>query len=323
VLRETQSCISDISDWDEQNINEAVDATVSCQPYVHLFVRKNYTGWDLKLKIHHALYDGVSLPIMIQQLQDLCNSSQSASTSFEAFRKLCIGASTQSAIESRRAFWTKHLRGAQQAPLPQPSSPPSSKIEIFKSGLVPNIQGVEAQARKHGTTIHALFLAIFSKLYAALTCTPVDKDVIIGIYLANRSHSIQGISDAAVPTVNLVPLRVSAPMDYEVLEVAAQIQYAIQEISSSVNSTVSLAEIHEWTGVNVDCWVNFLKLPDSSGNGDITGPEDNRGLQIRQVDQWEGDVSRVSTAEQGRRFDKPVEMRDECVSGAYLVSFIN
>ncbi|KAF2658030.1 hypothetical protein K491DRAFT_593966 [Lophiostoma macrostomum CBS 122681] len=319
VLRETQPSISNVSDWDEPKIEQALDAVASRQPYVHLFARKTHTGWDLKLKLHHALYDGVSLPLMMQQLQDLCNSGQAVSTSSEVFRKLCATTSTLSAIESRRSFWTNYLRGAQQSALPQPSSPPRFKVEIFKPGLLPDMQLLEARTRREGITAHALFLAVFSKLYAALTTTPSDQDVMIGLYLANRSHPIPGISDAAVPTVNLVPLRVPAPMENEVLEVAAQIQYAIQEISSSVNSTVSLVEIYESTGVKVDCWVNFLKLPDSSEDEYTMGHENDRGVRIRQVDQWEGDVSRVSTVED-RKFEVPAEMRNECVSGAYLHS---
>ncbi|KAK5194220.1 hypothetical protein LTR16_007118, partial [Cryomyces antarcticus] len=43
-----------------------------------------------------------------------------------------------------------------------------------------------------------------------------------------------------------------------------RIQRDLQEIGDQHNSTAGLWEIEQWTGVKVDSFVNFLKLPDTA-----------------------------------------------------------
>ena len=87
-------------------------------------------------------------------------------------------------------------------------------------------------------------------------------DVVFGLWLANRSHAVDGLADAAAPTVNLVPLRVRAALAKDAFEVAAQVQADLREIGSVENAGTGLWEVGAWTGVRVDSFVNFLKLPE-------------------------------------------------------------
>ncbi|KAF1953666.1 hypothetical protein CC80DRAFT_419903 [Byssothecium circinans] len=291
ALRKSRASIRNITGWAEEDVVKALDGCNTAQPFVHLFASQSPVGWDLRLKIHHALYDGVSLSILMQKLQDLCNGKKLASQS-NVFTRLVAITSTPSALDARKAFWTKYLKSVEQKRLPQPISTPTSKTEIFQPGLVPDVTLLETLVRKNGTSMQSLFLATYAKLYARLTFTPPNNDIIIGIYLANRSHSVPNLAEATIPTVNLVPLRISTPLALEILDVAAQIQYDIQEISSVANAGVSLWEVEKWTSVRIDCWVNFLKLPSVEETD-----EEHEGVKIAQREQWEGDVSRVTSIE--------------------------
>jgi hypothetical protein len=91
-----------------------------------------------------------------------------------------------------------------------------------------------------------------------------SKDVIFGIYLSNRHLPVADLETLAAPTLNIVPIRVSAPGDKSTIEAARQIQDDLMTIGDPENSVISLWRIMEWTGIRVDCFFNFLKLPGSS-----------------------------------------------------------
>jgi amino acid adenylation domain-containing protein len=324
ILNKPDARVIDVIGLEEQDMLDVIRDHAAKQPYAHLFISSSPHGWHLRLKIHHALYDGVSLPLLINQLKNLCNDVEAVSPPSPglqfAFRQLIATSTSQSAVQQRRAFWTHYLRDINdQHLLPQPSAPPTRKTEVFKSGLLSDIGGIEVFARKNGVTTQALFFAVYAKLYASLTRTLATKDVVLGVYLANRSHPIPDIAQAAIPTVNLVPLRITAPLGKELVDVARQVQDGISQISGLVNAGVSLHEVAEWTGVRVDTLVNFLKLP-----GEVAGDgvmEQERGVSIVAREMWESDVSRVSdsTLEQ-RRFEGSGTLVDAWVNAAYLVS---
>ncbi|KAF2205603.1 nonribosomal peptide synthetase-like protein 2 [Delitschia confertaspora ATCC 74209] len=270
VLRYTKTSIFDTTNLNEEAECKMIRETSSKQPFVSVFATQSQPGWALKLKIHHALYDGVSLPELMRQLQDLCNGKQLPPQP-NTLRNFLAATTNETVLAKRREFWTSYLKGVSQASLPQPSQISGARTEVFTPALIPSIHSLEQLSRKHGLSVQSLFVAVYSKIYAALLHTPDAQDVVIGIYLANRSHAISGLSSAAVPTVNLVPLRVSAPLGTSLVDAAAQIQYDIQEISGMTNASVGLWEIEQWTGVKVDTFVNFLKLPGALGDDEQGG----------------------------------------------------
>ncbi|KAF2473073.1 uncharacterized protein BDR25DRAFT_282295 [Lindgomyces ingoldianus] len=315
VLHSAETAVHDLSRVDGESVSQEIHERSLVQPYAHLFVSESSMGWNLTLKIHHALYDGASLPILMQQLQDLSNGvSSTLSPVTKVFSKFLASSFISSSMPKRKAFWSNYLYGiAQQQPLlPQPFTPSTSKIEIFKRQLLPATR-LDSLARQHGLSTQSVFFAIYARLYASLVPTPSDRDVVIGIYLANRSHpSIPTLAQSAIPTVNLVALRVSKPLEMEVWDTAAQIQYDIQEISMVENAGVGLWEVREWTGVKVDTFVNFLKLPESEKDKDR-----EYGTKIRVVGEWEENVSKVVEMK-GRGPDGPGWLVDGHVQKAYL-----
>jgi hypothetical protein len=307
-----------VCDVDQSTIIKDADPISNIdQPWAQLYVSQKEGGWKVKLKIHHALYDGVSLPLLMQRLQDICNGGTAPQLQ-DTFARLVASAIKSSAVEARRSFWNQYLDGLEQRQLAQPGSSPTAKTEIFNPQLL-TTQALEDVARQVGISIQALFLAAYAKLYASLTHTPEWNDVVIGIYLANRSLPIAGLENAAVPTVNLLPLRVRAPLQNELVDTARQTQQDLHKIGELSNATTSLWEITEWTGVKVDTFVNFLTLPDAERTKD---GNDKEGVKIVTESQWSEAVSRVTEHVDGYHSDdeQMVHLRDTKVNEAYLVS---
>jgi ferricrocin synthase len=184
-------------------------------------------------------------------------------------------ARSAAARQSARAFWTIYLADHKgDLPMEQPLTRfESPRVEHYRSRLLGNVVEAEKIGRDHSLSYHSLFLATFAIVHAKLmsrsTIDPGSpKTITIGVYLANRSLDIEGLVEFAHPTFNVVPLRIKVPGDATIFDVAANIQGDLGKIGHVQNCGVSLYEIYEWTGVRIDCCVNFLKLPPAEKNGE-------------------------------------------------------
>ena len=232
------------------------------QPLVALYLEKKGHSCTIRLQIHHALYDAVSLPLLMRDFQDLLAGNEPKLPAIKQSDLLALSV-TEDAQQGRKGFWTSYLNGAKPVQLRQPKANGAQKrVEIFNPGLLAGVAVLEGLARKAGITIQALLFAVYAKVYAGLTFDgKVEGDVVLGVYLANRSH-LPDLYQLAAPTLNLVPLLIRSPKEAAIQEVAKQIQTDLQDIRTAQNSAVGLWEIAEWTGIKVDTCVNFLKLPE-------------------------------------------------------------
>lgn len=245
--------------------------------------------------------------MLIQQFQTICNNGAGPRPN-STFEKLVVS-------RPRKSFWKSYLDGVSQIGLRQPQRSMSTRSEGFKPSLIP-AKALGDSARQNGISIQALFLACYSRLYANLANTPTKQDIVLGVYLANRSLPISGIESAAIPTVNLLPLRVRTPLQLHIVERAKQIQRDLQDIGDLANATASLWEIKNWTGVMVDTFVNFLTLPDTEK---MHGDE---GITIVPTSDWSEDVNRVREREEMfKDGDEEImgTLRYGSVNNAYLV----
>ncbi|OCK85807.1 acetyl-CoA synthetase-like protein [Lepidopterella palustris CBS 459.81] len=323
VFREFKNAFrNDTEDKKEDNQGKTIEQGTQLQPYVSLSAQRSDQGWLLSLKIHHALYDGVSLPRLMNQLQDFCNDLKPTSLQSSAFTDLLASSALEENHKKREAFWTSYFSGMSSKHLIQPTNIKPSRVEIFRPAILPNVKFLEEISRKHGLSIQSIFLAVYAHTYAKLLAqlpgnsqSTIAKVVAIGVYLANRSHAIEGLSEVAAPTVNLVPLRVNTPLETSLLDSAAQIQHDLQDIGSLENSVVALWEIAEWTGIKIDTFVNFLKLPEEEEGG-------NRGLdsgiRIREArERVMEPLSRVIKPSE-EQFVEPNELKEDVVKNTYL-----
>lgn len=233
--------------------------------------RKEDHGNGLKktsifLDIHHALYDGVSLDIIMTQLQEIYYSRTPSLQAKPQMEDFLAGGLTNSSQKARKRFWSTYLGKSDNPILPIAEHDFGWIVRQsqFTPGLIPSTKSLFASAKLHGISIQAIFFAAFAQVHASILSkvgVQISKDVVFGIYLANRSHSIEGLPTLASPTLNLVPLRIKDVLSTSVVESAKSIQQDLHALSTLENSGVGLWEISDWTGVVIDCFVNFLSLP--------------------------------------------------------------
>lgn len=307
VLRNSSAAFIDLGYSEE--------ATEVRQPFARLSAEQAGEGCRLRLKIHHALYDAASLPMLMQTLGSYATGSPTLSESSITFAEYIAPSLNEESVSTRKAFWVSYLRDIGTSQTNVDSFPSARHVEAYDPRALAMTSTLEASLRKQGVNIQALFFAAYARAYSFHA--EIDtEDVIIGIYLANRSH-VEELSTLAAPTLNLVPLRVRSPVSTSLTQLAKQIQEDLQTIGSHENSSVSLWEIEAWTGVKVHTFVNFVKALGGSDEDDKSTPESivmDEGAEDRRVEKR----SRVteSTAE---GFSVPEELRQSKMSDVYPV----
>ena len=253
----------------EDKRNEAFETAVKLS--AHTDEKHTY----LSLNIHHAFYDAISLPAIMGLLQDCYNEQQlptSTRIPFDSF--IC---STQVlAVEQRRRFWTTYLRGPKRTPSPEVSKSPahsfSPRNEVYRPSLLSSVSNLEKRCRNFDISIQSLFIACLARTLRSNK--DLSNNVMIGLYLSNRSLDIPNLAETPFPVFNVVPLKIHVTSECSLIDSARNVQADIAQISKAEHCGVSLREIYEWTGMALDVYVNFLKdhsnmiLPKAHGRAD-------------------------------------------------------
>jgi aryl carrier-like protein len=257
-------------------------------PPIILWVEENpNSATKLKLIIHHALYDGISVPIIIKQLEALYQGQtlDSPKLKFKSFVAQSIASSTrpfQSSIAVAREKWKSYLTS--DSLCPTSSVITHQRTEVFHPSRT--IIPLKQLAQDSGVTTDSLLLAAISKLHAQ-RFPNMASTVVFGIYLANRAPFGSDLSSLVAPTLNLLPLCVRDPISRDLPSIAKDIQRDLQLVSSADMVSASLAEIYKWTGVRVNFFVNIIK-DYSSGkdkeNSELLVPSKDLGKRVAVVE---------------------------------------
>ena len=260
-------------------------------------------GFIVDLQLHHALYDAVSLPIVISALEKAYQGRvlqpRIGKNALKTFISATRGVQT---AEISRTFWTTYLAQAGHAHLPNAGTFESHRIEHVQEYAIADSATLISRAGAAGVSLQALFLAAVGSIYSRLVETPRDI-VVVGVYLANRGLDIEGLEDLAVPTVSIVPLVIDVKLD--VLDSAKKIQGDLATVQQPENCGVTLRAVYDWTGVKIDCFVNFVpRMGDGSEDDDMCGDGDGETNEMARLVSYPYE-SRDGALRQGRELTSP------------------
>ena len=259
VLRKPTQTVSGsiASQWDSRS-----------KQLMSLHYEEKDLGRLIHLTIHHALYDAVSLPLLMNDFSRLLTDRAltSPQLTYADFLALSMGPASH---ERAKTFWQAYFRSAKPVKLLQPAADGHlGRVEALDPSLLSNMSRLERIARRNSISTQALLFAAYARAYAHLAnsaglANRDDRDVVIGIYLANRAH-LPDLASLPCPTLNLVPLRVRTPRRGSLMTTAQQIHSDLESFGTPEISSVGLWQIWQWTGVKVDTFVNFLRLPEKT-----------------------------------------------------------
>lgn len=161
----------------------------------------------LVITLHHALYDGHSVPLIFADLAAAYHG-QSIAASRPSFSAVaCAIASAQQ--QGEHVYWSRRLAGYRKAALrdrPGASSDNGDKLHTLDLALAPPSQSILAACASLGITLQTAALLAFGKALAAQLVGV--RDVVFGHVLAGRD--VEGVEDADAvvgPLFNTVPFR--------------------------------------------------------------------------------------------------------------------
>ncbi|KAL7785912.1 putative non-ribosomal peptide synthetase [Trichoderma ceciliae] len=264
---------------------QSVDVS-SVKPMVRFEVVKGEAGSQvaIRLKIHHALYDGVSMPAIMHRFSELLRGKTTViERGIEEWSRHTIQPSLEDSRQSRRAFWMAYLQGCSSDVFSSsPVTAGKHRVSHLQQSAVSDVGFLQTAVKEKGIGLQALFFAAYAKTLVRESNKEErdegKKTVVFGIYLANRSDEALSLT---YPTLNLVPLRVDLARNDGILEIASSIQNDIHLIVVDGRADVGLWEVAAWTGVTVTSFVNFLSLPDTSSEAPNGNPADIKLLPLQ------------------------------------------
>lgn len=227
----------------------------------------------LILRLHHALYDAWSLPILMEELGKLYEERNLDDTPEYTVYVRHVKQQREKLCGIAQDYWKKVL-GDQAVPripcksMSEFDSEKEGKLFLFLPNAVVNVREREKRLSGCHGGLPALIMASWATMLS-LICEPVNgKTSTFGLYLTGRNESFDGIERMTGNLTNIVP--VVASMEemnlclYDtsksvLLRLAKQIKTQLDE-HSHLDSFTSIKDILDWTGNDVIPWNSTLNL---------------------------------------------------------------
>jgi aryl carrier-like protein len=283
------------------------------------YQRQGRDTWKIGVRIHHALYDGISLPILLAELEHsmLNHKTTLKPRGAEDFSIFAASSYVPANVDDARGFWTTYLTRVQPRVRPRFNGHDvyRQRFAKYQPGFVPHAQKLLDLARENGVSLPSLFLAICAQSFNDIRRSAMKEpkasgelptEVVIGVYIANRGQQTEKLD--VFPTLNLLPLVVDTSMP--TIQSASRIQNDLRDISEMPNVGVGLWQIQEWTGVHVPIFVNWIQVPGQADNnvGESADKFRAQGELNREIDDTVDD------------FKVPEDLLSEQLSESYMVS---
>ncbi|KAH8432228.1 uncharacterized protein LDX57_009866 [Aspergillus melleus] len=185
------------------------------QPLCKISISQNDKRVQLHLWLHHSLYDGSSLSILLKQADEAYRGEELRPRPFNAFAEYVR---RTDAVPSKM-FWADEFQNLNATMFPSQKRPniPSSRKSV--SHNIALQQAVELDFTL-STFIH-LACSIVLGHYTA------SDDIVYGLTLSGRNAPVAGIEDLTGPTIATVPFRTQLPAACTTKECLSQIQHRL------------------------------------------------------------------------------------------------
>lgn len=156
----------------------------------------------MSLRMHHALYDGMSMSILLEEAERLFGGhSLPKAPSSEPFLKEVLYQNMPQAMQ----YWSGYLREYQPKPFPAPSDSRQPTQCTVEETLSISSQQLELAATRQSTTSSILIQAAWTKV---LACLQDSQDVCFGNVVSGRAVLVPEVETLVAPCFNTVPIRV-------------------------------------------------------------------------------------------------------------------
>lgn len=213
--------------------SDARDRIELGRPFVSfMLIHHPAVGYRLVVRMSHAQYDGVCLPVIIQSLFDIYHGKPlEPHVDFSLYL-----AHVRDQRPSAAAYWRALLQGSYLTRMiPNASTDVADGI----GGRTVQVErSIEVPVAPSNTTTASLFSAAWAVILSYITG---EGDVVYGTLVSGRNAAIPGIQGIVGPCVNEVPTRAPVCWDRPAMELIQSIQD--QQVSLGQADCMGLADI--------------------------------------------------------------------------------
>ncbi|KAF9013880.1 peptide synthetase [Cyathus striatus] len=231
---------ADFAQWflrgESSDISKDINASISHIPPLRLNCYKSNTFTYIVLSIHHALYDGISLPLLIHDVQRAYLGSKLQPT---AVHSDILNQIASQNLAHAQTFWNGHFSGfIWPSTILRGTSSSSHTHGRLTTPFKTTLTVLKDKAISQQVTLQALLTAAFAKLLGAYIYH--SDDVAFGVIRSGRLLPVDNIELAMCPMICIVPMRVN----FKEASVLRNIQ---EEISQMVeHEHIALSKIQNW-----------------------------------------------------------------------------
>ncbi|KAK9770898.1 putative Peptide synthetase [Seiridium cardinale] len=202
----------DLTDYLAADRNDAVDLGKPLVRYAIVSNEKTTGKTHFVLTMHHALYDGWSMPLVVERVN---NAYHGQTTERPATFKNFIKYLCDMDRKDSEDYWRERLDGADGEQFP---ALPYSGYQQQADSLLEHYVSVES--RVGGTTVATAIRGAWALLVASYTAS---NDVVFGETLTGRNAPIPGVEQIEGPMIATIPVRVAVNIDATVSEYLQEI----------------------------------------------------------------------------------------------------
>ncbi|KAK6528913.1 hypothetical protein TWF694_004142 [Orbilia ellipsospora] len=152
----------------------------------------------IRLSIFHALYDGISMAMILSDVEDLLSGRQLVNRmTFASIVPRILSLD----LEGAKNFWIDHLASAEVNLIEPQTNSPEAKEHHISHVLQFSQKDIEEVARKLDCTVQALFQIVSLQALARV----FKKQLGIGLITSGRSFAVDGIETCIGPLFNTIP----------------------------------------------------------------------------------------------------------------------
>ena len=185
----------------------------SGSPLMRFTIVNNRDGRDryFVLSIHHALYDGWSMPRMLQRVEDVYfeESPVSLKAPYSHFIKYLRSIDSQTCDR----FWKSKFDDLQSSHFPKMSSLDAGQES--KAETLNYLVRLPEMSKGTGFTLPTMIRAAWAMLLSSHTAS---EDVVFGETMTGRDVPVDGIIDMLGPTLTTVPTRIHVNSSLSIME---------------------------------------------------------------------------------------------------------
>ncbi|KAK0501009.1 putative peptide synthetase [Armillaria luteobubalina] len=242
---------------DMRSVELDVVQSIGTRPPIRLVLYSSKEGTTfLRLTMHHAIYDGESLPMLLSEIYE---RYLGRFTLQRAPISHLISHLAHQSQELSRSFYSDYLGNAPKPALTHTYGSLESNHQRYVLDVPLSV--LERTARALNISLHVLALSAFG---IALGEYQKRNDSLFGVVLSGRTLLVDGVDNMLAPCITTVPVRVRAVDGQVFADIARQVQVDMSSVMEYQHTPLRL--IQRWLGSGeqlFDTLFNFNRVATS------------------------------------------------------------